>query len=321
MTDLQPETQPDLRAGRVRSVAVIGGGPAGLQATLTLGRVHRDVVLLDAGEGRNAPASHMHNLVTRDGTPPAEFRRLAHQELAAYPTVEVRAARVRAVAPVPAPSGSAGSGAPAATAYRLDLEDGSSLTARRVVLATGVRDQLPEIPGLAELWGDLVAHCPFCHGHEFAGRRVAVLGAAPAAHLPGLLRPVVGEVVVLTHGQELAAPVDVPVVTAPVQALERQGDGVRVRLSSGERLDVAGVFVGTALLQAAPFADHLGLELNPSGCVRVDARGRTSVDGVYAAGDMAHVPELPMPMASVAQAVAAGALAGATVVADALTDG
>ncbi|QFG69985.1 NAD(P)/FAD-dependent oxidoreductase [Ornithinimicrobium pratense] len=299
----------------VRSVVVVGGGPAGLQATLTLGRVHRDVVLLDAGDGRNAPASAMHNLITRDGTPPAEFRRLAHAELTAYPTVEVRAARVRGIEDVSDPQ------QPESTRFRIDLEGGSGLTARRLVLATGVRDQLPDIPGVAELWGDLVAHCPFCHGHEFAGRRVVVLGAGPAGHLPGLLAPVASEVVVLTNGEDLSVPVAVPVLTDPVAQVRRHGEGVRIALGSGQVIEAAGIFVGTGLRQSSPFAEQLGLELNPSGCVRVDERGRASRAGVYAAGDMAHVPALPMPMASVAQAVATGALAAATVVADSLADG
>lgn len=298
-----------------RSVVVVGGGPAGLQAALTVGRVHRDVVLLDAGEGRNAPASAMHNLITRDGTPPAEFRRLAHAELSAYPTVEVRHSRVRAIEDVSDPR-RAGS-----TSFRLDLEGGPGLVGRRLVLATGVRDQLPDIPGLAELWGDLVAHCPFCHGHEFADRPVVVLGAGPAAHLPGLLAPVVSEVVVLTNGEQLTAPVLGTVLTDRVAAVRRHGEGVRITLGSGQVVEAAGIFVGTGLRQSAPFAEQLALELNPSGCVRVDERGRTSRAGVYAAGDMAHVPALPMPMTSVAQAVASGALAAAAAVAESLTDG
>lgn len=297
-----------------RAVVVIGGGPAGLQAALTLGRVHRDVLLLDAGEGRNAPAAQMHNLLTRDGTPPAEFRRLAHAELAAYPTVEVLPARVSAVIDV-------SDQGPGATSFRIDLEDGMQLTARRVVLATGVRDQLPDVPGLVELWGDLVAHCPFCHGHELAGKPVAVLGAGPAGHLPALLAPVVSQVVVLTNGEDLTTPLQGPVLTDPVTEVRRHGEGVRLTLASGQDVDVAGVFIGTALRQAAPFAEQLGLELNPSGAVRVDEFGRTSLAGVYAAGDMAHAPALPMPITSVAQAVATGALAATTVVAASLADG
>jgi thioredoxin reductase len=135
---------------------------------------------------------------------------------------------------------------------------------------------------------------------------VAVLGPVAAAHLPALLRPVVSEVVTVTEG---------------VRSVSRHGDGVRLVLDPGEHLDVAGVFVATTLRQSAPFAAQLGLELNPSGCVLVDDRGRTSRAGVYAAGDMAHVAALPMPMASVVQSLAAGAMVGGTVVADLLTGG
>ncbi|SOC58339.1 NAD(P)/FAD-dependent oxidoreductase [Ornithinimicrobium cerasi] len=318
-------------ADRDVEVVVVGGGPAGLQAALTLGRVHRDVVLVDAGEGRNAPAAHLHNVVTRDGTPPAEFRRIARAELGAYPTVEVRDGRVTRLSATEDASAAEKEveekgatekevGERGGTAYLVELADGSRLSTAKVVLATGVRDELPDVPGVADLWGDLVAHCPFCHGHEFAGRRVAILGAAPAPHLAALLRPVASEVVVLTHGD--AAPEGLPavVVTDRVTEVTRSGDGALVRLAGGGTLEVAGVFVATTLHQAAPFSEQLGLTANDSGCVRVDERCRTSRPGVYAAGDMAHVESLPMPMTSVAQAIASGSLAGATAAAELIAD-
>src|SRR4051794_25320343 len=137
---------------------VIGGGPAGLQATLTLARVHRTVLMVDSGAYRNDPATHMHNVVTHDGTPPADFRDAARKELAAYETATVRDASV--------------------TSLRRDgdrftvLLGDEVLRARGVVLATGVVDTLPDRPGLAALFGTVVAHCPFCHGHELAGTHV-----------------------------------------------------------------------------------------------------------------------------------------------------
>lgn len=331
LTDDAPDAE------RSVEVVVVGGGPAGLQATLTLARVHRDAVLVDAGEGRNAPAPHMHNVVTRDGTPPEEFRRIAREELRSYPTIEVRDGRVARISPVMTDpragegpederaggEGEVTSGESEVTAYLVELEDGTRLRTRSVILATGVRDELPDVPGLGDLWGDLAAHCPFCHGHEFAGRRVAILGAGPASHLARMLRPVADEVVVLTDGQD--APEDLPpsvsqVVTERVEAVQRHGDGVRVRLGSGATLEAAGLFLATTLRQAAPFAAQLGLGLNESGCARVDTSCRASLPRIYAAGDMAHVEALPMPMTSVAQAIASGALAGATAVADLVAD-
>ncbi|MGC5585049.1 NAD(P)/FAD-dependent oxidoreductase [Ornithinimicrobium sp. W1665] len=292
-------------------VIVVGGGPAGLQATLTLARVHRQVVLLDDGQGRNASAGHLHNLITRDGTPPAELRRIAREELAAYPTVEVREVRADRVRDLTA------DGEPA---FVVELEDGSHLRTARVVLATGVRDELPPIPGLAELWGDLVVQCPFCHGHELAGRRVGVLGAGAAAHTARIMRPVASEVLVLADGDELPEDPGAVVRTEEVCRLERLGDEVRVVFAQGEPVVLAGIFVATTSVQATPFAEQLGLALNPSGAVRVDEHGRTSLPGVYAAGDLAHVPALATPVPSIAQAVAAGSMVGGCVVAN-LVDG
>lgn len=289
-------------------IAVIGGGPAGLQAALTAGRVRRQVTLFDDGTYRNATVSHMHNVLTHDGTPPAEFRAAARRELTAYDTVAVREERVETVERD-------------GTGFRLTLTSGDVMTAYAVVLATGVRDELPPVPGLQEVWGDLAAQCPFCHGFEFAGQRIGILGAAAAPHLSALLGPVAGELVVLDEGQPLpeGATLDVPRIAARVTAVDREGDGLRLMLDDGSSEDVAVLFVVPTLHQSAPFADQLGLERNPSGAVRVDEFGRTSVPGVLAGGDLAHLPAYPMPMASVVQASAAGQVAGNSAIAHLLT--
>jgi thioredoxin reductase len=284
---------------------VIGGGPAGLQATLTLARVHRRVLMLDSGRYRNDAAAHMHNVVTHDGTPPADFRKVAREQVAAYPTAMIWEDTVTAVR-------AAGEGFEVV----LDDPDDTVLTARGLVLATGVRDRLPDVPGVAELWGERVVHCPFCHGHEFADRPVAILGTQAAGHLPGILAPVVSGTTVLTHGEP--APdlrPGVAVRTEPVAGLAQSADGVRISFATGPDLEVAGVYVTTALEQAAPFAEQLGLTTLASGCVEVDVMGRTSLPRVHAAGDMAHVAALPMPMASVISAAASGAMAAGSLVA------
>ena len=167
-----------------------------------------------------------------------------------------------------------------------------------------MRDTLPDIPGVADLFGDVVAHCPFCHGHEFAGAPVAVLGPA-IDHLRAIMAPVASSV--SGHAVE------------DVARVERAGDGVRVVLTDGDAHEYAGVFVSTQLSQAAPFAEQLGLALLPSGGVEVDAFQRTSVPGVFAAGDMAHTAALPMPLASVVTAASAGMVAGSAMVQHLLT--
>lgn len=270
---------------------VVGGGPAGLQAALTLGRIHRSVLLVDSGVYRNTPAEHLHNLIGSDGLPPADLRAAARRDLANYETVRMAEGSVAEV------RGQAG-------AFEAVLADESIAAARAVVLASGVWDELPDIPGLAEQWGRKVAHCPFCHGHEFAGKRIGILAsdAARLTHLSGLLRPISDQLV-------------------PVEGLARvedHGDGLRLTLDDDTTVDVDGLFAPSTVRQA-PVVESLGLERSPSGGVLIDAMGRTSRVGVYAAGDTAHLRELPGATQSIANAIAAGAVAGAAVAADAIT--
>ncbi len=266
-------------------VIVIGGGPAGLQAALTLGRMHRDVLLLDSGEYRNGTVEHAHNYATHDGIAPAEFRRLARADLAAYDTVEVREA--------------------AAERVEQDGDDfivhlaGATERSAAVVLATGVRDGLPDVPGLADGWGKEIAACPFCHGHEVAGRTVALDVDGPHAERLTAMLTRIGAELVPVFGR--------------VQRVERRDGGLDLTLDDGT-IHVDAMFIGPTFSQSAPFAEQLGLELNDSGCVRVDAFQVTSTPGVFAAGDAAHVPELPMPMSSILTSQAAGLVAGAACV-------
>ena len=297
----------------MHDVIVIGGGPAGLQAALTLGRVHRDVVLLDSGQYRNATVEHMHNFIGRDGTEPSELRAIARKELEAYTTVEVREAAATLVEPD-------GDG------FRVMVDD-EPLTSRAVVLATGVRDTLPDTPGLAGLWGREAAHCPFCHGHEVSGRTAGILGSGPhTASLGSLLSGIASSVVVLADGGEIAdedaarlAELEIDVRPEPVSALRRTDDGLAAVLDGGPELSLGGIFVATTMSQSAPFAEQLGLAMLPSGCIEIDALGHTSLPGVYAAGDLAHQAALPKPLTSVLNAAAAGQTAGSACAHDLLT--
>jgi thioredoxin reductase len=297
----------DINQGRY-DVVVIGGGPAGLQAALTLGRMHRTVLLLDSGEYRNAPATNLHNFVTHDGTPPAEFRAAARADLAAYDTVtvcEATATWVKAEGPED---------------FRVDLADGTAVGARRIVLATGVRDTLPDKPGLTGLFGTVAAHCPYCHGHEFSGKHVAVLGSAPHTAMVALLvSRIASSLTILADGgvpdqetTDLLVRSGISVEPREIAAFEAAADGAAVVFADGRTLDVGGLFVATTWAQSARFGEDLGLALLPSGCIEVDAMGRTSLSGVYAAGDLAHTSALPMPLASVLNAAAAGQVAAAS---------
>ena len=286
---------------------IVGGGPAGLAAALTLGRSRRRVLLLDAGQGRNAPAAAVHNLLAHDGTPPQELRRIGREQLR-YPTVEIREGAVHGAHALPEEG------------FRLDLDGGDSVAARRLLLATGLADQLPKIDGLAALWGRSAFHCPYCHGFEASGRRLAVLGAGPErVRLALQLTRFSNDLVLCANGQPLdgdlaerLAANGVRVRGEPVTRFEGRGGQLeRIVLDRGEPLERDAVFIATVLHQRSDLAARLGCALLPDGCVEVDELARTSVPGVYAAGDMAHRAALPMPFAAVSWASASGTLAGA----------
>ena len=269
---------------------VIGGGPAGLQATLTLGRMHRPTLMLDSGAYRNAPVDAMHNIITNDGRDPAEFRSIVRGELAAYGDVEIRDVAATTVE------------RPGDGTFEVALADDSVVTARNIVLATGLRDVMPDIPGFAEQWGRTVHVCPFCHGHELSGKRIAIQDSPAAGHVVAMLSAIAGSIKVVP----------------PVTGVAPSAAGLVVT-SGSSAVVVDGLFAHPAFEQAAPFAAQLGLEMRESGAIAIDLFGHTSVPGVFAAGDLAHVAELPMPMPSVLAAAAAGQMAGAMVVRDTVT--
>jgi len=255
---------------------IVGGGPAGLAAALTLGRSHRRVLLLDAGQGRNAPASAVHNLLAHDGTPPEELRRIGRDQLTRYPGVELRQATVD------------GAHALADEGFRLQLGGGERVETRRLLLATGLADELPAIDGLAPLWGRSAFHCPYCHGFEVSGRRLAVLGAGPErVRLALQLTRFTNDLVLCTDGEpldpklaELLAANGVRVLRQPVARFEGDdGRLERIVLKSGEPLDRDAVFIATVLHQRSDLAGRLGCAMLPDGCVEVDEFAGTSVAG------------------------------------------
>ena len=266
-------------------IVIVGGGPAGLSAALALGRARKRVLLCDAGPRRNAAAERVHNFVTRDGTPPDEFRRLAREQLAHYPNVEVRDVRVESIA------GTRG-------AFDVVLSDGR-VEARRVLLCTGLIDATPAIEGLRELWGHAVFQRPYCHGWEVQDRRWGYLALGAEAQHVALfsvqLRGWTRDVVVFTNGT-LELPEDararlhaagVRIETAPVARLARSGDRLEaVELADGTAVSCDALFAHPPQRQVG-LIEALGLALDEGGMVRIDPMTReTSIPGVYAAGDL-----------------------------------
>jgi thioredoxin reductase len=266
-------------------VLIVGGGPGGLAAALALGRARKRVLLCDFGPRRNEAASHLHNFVTRDGTPPEEFRRISREQLATYPNVEVRDARVQSV-----------SGTRGAFLIRLD---GGEVQARRVLLCTGMIDEGLPIEGFSELWGHAIFQCPYCHGWEVQDRRWGVLLDAANARMivpfALMLRGWTRDLVVFkTEAFELEAEsmaqlqqAGVPVETAPVRRLiGRDRTLEAVELSTGDRV-LRDVLFAHPPQRQVELVRSLGLTLDDHGFVQVEApKGETSVRGIFAAGDL-----------------------------------
>jgi thioredoxin reductase len=295
---------------------VVGGGAAGLSAALVLGRARRRTLVVDDGQQSNLAAAGIGGLLGHDGRPPAELYEMGRRELTAYPSVEVR-------------TGVVVEGVRDGDEFVLGLGDGSDERTRRVLLATGMQYRAPEIPGLPELLGRSVFHCPFCHGWEFRDQPLAVLARGErAAHSALLLRGWSDDIVLLTDGpadlsadhRARLASADVSIDERPVAELVTDnGDLVAVAFTDGTRLRRRGLLVMTTLHQRSSLADQLGAaQGNPTPVVAdaldVDALLRTTSVGVFAAGDVS------APMPQVAAAVAAGSLAATAVVQSLLAD-
>jgi thioredoxin reductase len=301
-------------------VVVVGGGPAGLNAALVLGRQRRRVLLLDSGEYRNESAGEMHMFLSRDGADPAELRATGRAELERHPTVRVeRGPGACAVAAEAVEQG-----------FRVRTADGHQPVADALVLATGQADRLPPtVAGLADRWGESVFHCPFCHGWEARDKPLAVLGGTPEqAGMALYLRSRISDDVVLcTDGPpqlpagmaDLLAARGIALRTQPVVRLDGELDALTLVFDGGEPLARGALFHRTATAQRSPLAEQLGCEILPDGCVRVDEGQRTTVAGVYAAGDTARLPTVPVPLTFALLAAADGLRAAVTLEGDRFT--
>jgi thioredoxin reductase len=282
---------------------IIGASFAGLSAAMQLARARKRVLVIDAGKPRNRFAKASHGFLGQDGVAPLDIMREGARQLSAYPNVEfVHGEAVQA-------EGEAG-------AFTVRLADGTERRAGRLVLATGVRDELPAIPGLQERWGKTVLHCPFCHGYEVAGQPLGVLANHATSAHQGVLIPDWGPTTYFTQGRfepdadQLAhmRSRGVTIERTPVVAVLGDAPALTgVRLADGRTIAVGALFTAPQIHMASPLAEQLGcaVEQGPLGpYVRVGDRKQTSVVGVFAAGDVAS------PMYNATMASAAGVMAG-----------
>lgn len=284
----------------IMDAIVIGGSYAGLAAALQLARARRNVLVIDSGKRRNRFATHSHGFLTRDGEAGATIAAIGREQFLAYPTARWLDGEVTAAERTD-------------DGFRLEIADAESLTAKRLVLATGVRDELPAIPGMAERLGKSVFFCPYCDGYELNQGRIGVLAATPLSMHLALLLPDWGDTTFFLNGafepdadqRAQLAGRGVTIEPAPIRALEGKLDVV---LLDGRTLPLDGLFVTPRSEPASPLAERLGCAMDegPFGpVIHTEMTKATSVPGVFACGDTARMG------GSVALAVGDGTIAGA----------
>ncbi len=279
----------------MRDVIIVGGGPAGLSAALILGRCRRRVLLIDAGHPRNAVTPRMHGFLGRDGRAPGDLRDEARRELAAYDTIEIWDGRV--VDAVQRPDG-----------FRVVLEDQRRADARRLILATGLRTDLPAVEGFSEFWGHGVHHCPYCDGYENRDQPLAVYGPGEAAK--GLALELTAwsrDLTLFTDGpcgldapeRDRLARNGIRIEERPVARLEGEsGRFSRVRLRNGEAMECGALFFTTGPCIPSPLVARLGCDLSRKGTVPTGDYEETNVPGLYVAGDASRRVQLAIVAAA-----------------------
>ncbi len=288
-------------------VLVIGGGAAGLSGALVLSRARRSVLVVDAGSPRNAPAAHMHGYLSRDGSSPADLLAAGWHEVTTYGG-EIVAGTVADLAP----DGRSG--------FSALLADGQRVRARRLLVTTGLRDELPEVPGLRDRWARDVLHCPYCHGHEVRDRQLGVIGGTPGAvRYAQIVRQWTHDLVYFTPPDTLTHTERTQLVARAIGVVEGTIDHLVIDEADrlrGVRMQDGSVVPRDALFVPPRFVPHhdllvgLGCDANTEGWTSVDATGRTSVAGVWAAGNVVD------PRAQVITAAGAGSAAAIALNAD-----
>ena len=291
-------------------VAVIGGSASGLSAALVLARAGRRVVVIDSGSPRNAPATHMHGFLSRDGMSPADLLAVGRGEVEGYGG-QLTDGRVAELVP----NGRHG--------FWALLEDGSRIRSRTVLVATGLCDELPEVPGLRERWARDVLHCPYCHGHEVAGRRLGVVGGSPGAvGYAQIVRQWTHDLVYFTPPDTLTAAERaglvaraVGVVEGTIEQLVIDEDRLAaIQMADGCVIPRDALFVPPRFVPNDQLLTAVGCATGDDGWVVVDGAGRTSVPGIWAAGNVTD------PRAQVITAAGAGSAAAIAINADLVAD-
>jgi thioredoxin reductase len=264
---------------------VIGGGPAGLNATLVLGRARRKVIMVDSNDARNKVTSASHGFVTRDGVTPSEFRELAHKEFSHYPSISTVEDKVIEIIKK-------------ADGFTIKTELGKEWATRKIILATGMKEKFPNIPNLRNFYGKSIFNCPYCDGWELRDKPLALFGEVDYTfHTAQILRNWSQDLVVFTNGEELTKnhekkieELNLRVETSPIRLLTGK-DGMlqKVELENGLVIERVGGFVTPELVQASELGKMLGVKLNETGGYHSDEVGNTKITGLFVAGEASNV--------------------------------
>lgn len=262
--------------------AVIGGGPAGLSASLVLGRSRKKTVLFDDNRPRNAVTSEAHGFITRDGINPQELKRIAQEELSNYPAVRIEKQRVQSIVKEK-------------DRFRLSTEDGEVYRAKKVILATGFKEIMPAIERVAEFYGKSLFSCPFCDGWELRDRPLAIISDNPRVmHLAKVTSNWTQDLIVCTDGKQILSLDEKKVLESKgIKVNEKKirsligenGKLEKIEFEDGQILLREGGFITPEWKQAAPFGVELGCRLNDLGGIETDNMQRTNIDGLFACGD------------------------------------
>ncbi|WP_047980220.1 NAD(P)/FAD-dependent oxidoreductase [Ornithinibacillus contaminans] len=261
---------------------IVGGGPAGLNAALVLGRARRRVILFDNNSPRNAVTQESHGFITRDGIKPKEFREIAHQDIAKYPSVRVRNEKITDVKKT-------------GNIFELVTEKGESINAKKVVLATGLKEIHPSIEKIMDFYGKSLFSCPYCDGWELKDLPLMVISESPSAiHMAKIVYNWSKDLIVCTNGKKTFGPEQkdmlqkkgIKVYEQNIKSLVgRNGDLEAVIFEDDEEVKRKGGFVTPEWIQATTFGYSLGCETHELGGIKTDQFGRTNIEGLYAAGD------------------------------------
>ena len=280
---------------------IIGGSYSGLSAAMALGRSLRKVLILDNGKPCNAQTPHSHNFITHDGESPSKISQTALEQVLKYDTVILK--KQKAIWAKKTDSG-----------FEIKTES-EEFSAKKIILATGIRDILPDIKGLKECWGISVIHCPYCHGYEFRNQKTGIMANGERAfHLAGLVKNLSDEVTIYTNGkadfsEEQLAKIsqnNIEIIEQNVsEILHNKGNISGIVLSDGKSCEMTALYTSFSFEQHSDLWKQLNCELIETGHIKVDHLQKTSVDGVFACGDNSS------PMRAVANAVFTGNLTGA----------